>query len=94
MITNGKTQKSLKVIVYEHSQTLRFFANVSPFFQQKKSHNNITGAFLCYFAILLSFMQCDDGFLKTLKNFDYWCSVVLKQPITSKNKDVIYANEH
>ena len=42
----------------------------------------------CYVAILLSSMQCVEGFLMALMNFDYWCSVVFKQPITSKNKDV------
>ena len=36
-----------------------------------------------YVAILLSSMQCVEGFLK---NFNYWCSVVFKQPITSKNQ--------
>ena len=41
-----------------------------------------------YVAILLSSMQCVEGFLMALKNFDYWCSVVFKQPITSKIKDV------
>ena len=38
-----------------------------------------------YVVILLSSMQCVEGVLKALKNFDYWCSVVFKQPITSKN---------
>ena len=41
-----------------------------------------------YVAILLSSMQCVEGFLMALKNFDYWYSVVFKQPITSKIKDV------
>ena len=41
-----------------------------------------------YVAILLSSMQNVEDFLMTLKNFDYWCMVVFKQPITSKNKDV------
>ena len=40
-----------------------------------------------YVAIVLSSMQCAEGFLMTLKNFDYWSSVVFKQPITSKIKD-------
>ena len=39
-------------------------------------------------AILLTAMQCVEGFLMALKNFDYWCSVVFKQPFTSKIKDV------
>ena len=39
-----------------------------------------------YFAILLSYIQCVEGFQMALKNFDYWCSVVFKQPITSKNE--------
>ena len=30
-----------------------------------------------YDAILLSSMQCVEGFLMALNNFDYWCSVVL-----------------
>ena len=48
-----------------------------------------------YVAILLSSMQCVERFLMALKNFDYWCSVVIKQPITSKNKDFTYRrNEH
>ena len=38
-----------------------------------------------YVAIILSSMQCVEGFLMTLKNLYYWCSVVFKQPITSKN---------
>ena len=38
-----------------------------------------------YVAILLSSMQCVEGFLTALMNFDYWCSVVFKQLITSKN---------
>ena len=29
-------------------------------------------------AILLTSMQCGEGFLMPLKNFDYWCSVVFK----------------
>ena len=41
-----------------------------------------------YVAILLSSMQCVEGFLMALKNFDYCGSVVFEQPITSKNKDV------
>ena len=41
-----------------------------------------------YVAILLSSMQCNEGFLIALNNFDYWCSVVFKQPITLKIKDV------
>ena len=41
---------------------------------------------VCYAAILLSSMQCVEGFLLSLKNFDYWCSVGIKQPITSKKK--------
>ena len=41
-----------------------------------------------YVAILLSPMQRVEGFLMALKNFDYWCSVVFKQPLTSKIKDV------
>ena len=41
-----------------------------------------------YVAILLFSMQYVEGFLMALKNFDYWCSVVFKQPITSKNEDV------
>ena len=41
-----------------------------------------------YVAILVSPMQCVEGFLMTLKNFDYWCSVVFKQPLASKIKDV------
>ena len=41
-----------------------------------------------YLAKLLSSMQCVKGFLMALKNLDNWCSVVFKQPITSKNKDV------
>ena len=40
---------------------------------------------VCYVAILLSFMQCVKGFLMALKNFDYRYSVVLKEPIRSKN---------
>ena len=44
---------------------------------------------VCYVAILLSSMQCVEGFLMASKNFDYWCSVVFKQPITSKIKEVI-----
>ena len=39
-----------------------------------------------YVAILLFSVQCVEGFLMALNNFDYWCSVVLKQPITSKSK--------
>ena len=42
-----------------------------------------------YVAILVPSMQCVKGFLMTLKNFDYWCSVVFKQPLTSKIKDVM-----
>ena len=41
-----------------------------------------------YVAILLSPMQCVKGFLMALNNFDYLCSVVFKQPLTSKIKDV------
>ena len=41
-----------------------------------------------YVAILLPSMQCVEGFLVALKNFDYWFSVVFKQPITSKIKYV------
>ena len=41
-----------------------------------------------YVAILLSPMKCGEGFLMALKNFDHWCSVVFKQLITSKIKDV------
>ena len=39
-----------------------------------------------YVTILLSSMQCVEGFLMALKNFDYWCLVVFKQPITSTNQ--------
>ena len=38
-----------------------------------------------YVAILLSSMQCVEGFLMAFKNFNYLCLVVFKQPITSKN---------
>ena len=38
-----------------------------------------------YVAKRLSSMQCVEGFLMELKNFDYLCSVVFKQPIASKN---------
>ena len=38
-----------------------------------------------YVAILLSAIQCVEGFLVAFKNFDFWCSVVFKQPITSRN---------
>ena len=41
-----------------------------------------------YVAMRLSSMQCVEGFLMALKNFDYWWLVVFKQPITSKIKDV------
>ena len=41
-----------------------------------------------YVAILLSSMQCAEGFLMALTNFNYWCSVVFKWPIMSKIKDV------
>ena len=41
-----------------------------------------------YAAILLSSVQCVEGFLMALKNFDYWCSVVFKQLKTSEIKDV------
>ena len=41
-----------------------------------------------YVAILLSSMQRFAGFLMALMNFDFQCSVVFKQPITSKIKDV------
>ena len=41
-----------------------------------------------YVAILLSSMQSVVGFLMALKNFNNWGSVVFKQPITSKIKDV------
>ena len=75
-----KNTKSFKVIVYKHSQSLRFFANVSLFF----SNSYYRCIVVRYVAILLSSVQCIEGFLMTLKNFDYWCSVVLKQPITSK----------
>ena len=43
-----------------------------------------------YVAILLSSIQCVEGFLMALKNFVYLCSVVFKQPITSKIKDVTW----
>ena len=32
-----------------------------------------------YVATLLSSLQCIEGFLMALKNFDYWCSVVFKE---------------
>ena len=38
-----------------------------------------------YVVTLLSSMQCVEGLLTALKNFDYCFSVVFKQPITSKN---------
>ena len=41
-----------------------------------------------YVAVLLSSMQCVEGFLMALKNFDYWCSVLFKKPRTPKIKDV------
>ena len=41
-----------------------------------------------YVAILLPSMQYVEGFLMALDNFVYWCSVVFKQPITSKYEDV------
>ena len=41
---------------------------------------------VCYVVILLSSMQCVEGFLMALKNFDYWCLVMIKHPITSKDK--------
>ena len=41
-----------------------------------------------YVAVLLSSMQCVEGFLMAVKNFDYWGSVLFKQPITPKIKDV------
>ena len=47
-----------------------------------------------YVAIRLSSMQCVEGFLMALKNFDYWCSVVFKQQITSKIKTSRRRNEH
>ena len=34
--------------------------------------------------ILLSFMQRIDKYLVALKEFDYFCSLVYKRPITSK----------
>ena len=48
-----------------------------------------------YVAILLSSMQCVEGFLMALKKIDYWFSVVFKQPITSiKLKTSRRRNEH
>ena len=41
-----------------------------------------------YVAIFLSSVECVEGFLMALKHFDNSCSVVFKQPITPKNKDV------
>ena len=41
-----------------------------------------------YLVIFLSSMQCVEGFLMALKNFDYFCSVEFKQPIMAKIKDV------
>ena len=66
-MTNGKTLKRLKVIVYQQSQSLRFFANVSLFF----SISYYRCIVVRYVAILLSSMQCVEGFLMALKNFDY-----------------------
>ena len=75
-----KTLKSLKVIVYQHSKTLRFFSNVSLFF----SNSHYRCIVVRHVAILLSSIQCVEGFLMALKNFVYLCPVVFKQPITSK----------
>ena len=55
-----KILKGLTIVVYQHSQSPRFFVNVSNFL--KKMCNLFR-----YVAILLSSMQCVEGFLVTLK---------------------------
>ena len=62
-VTDRKTHNVLEIIVYQHSQLLRFFVNINLLFQ--------TGAFYCYVAILLSSMQCEEGCPVTLKKIDY-----------------------
>ena len=76
----------LAVIVYLHSETQRFFVDVSFKFSNAPCRYTAYGNF----AILLSLMQRVMGYLLTLPNFDFLRSFEHKRPITSKSKDVTY----
>ena len=63
-----------------HSQSQRFFANVSLIF----SNSNNRRVTFAHVAILLSSTQRVAGYLMALKYFDFSCSLEYKQPTTSK----------
>ena len=83
-MNNGKTLKKFKSERLLTLTVAAFLCSRQPIF----SNSYYRCILIRYVAILLSSMQCVDGFLMALKNFDYCCSVVFKQPITSKIKDV------
>ena len=62
-----KTLKVLAVIVYLHSQTQRFFVDVSFKFSNDCCRYTAYGNF----AILLFLMQCVMGYLLALQDFDF-----------------------
>ena len=86
VLTHCKTLKVLAIFVYLHSQSQRFFVDVS--FKFSNDHCRCTA--YGNFAILLSLMQRVTGYLLTPKDLDFRRFFGHERPITSKNKDVTY----
>ena len=78
---NGKTPKKIKSDCLSTLTVAAFLCYRQPIF----SNSHYRCIVVRYVAILLSSMQFVEEFQMALKNF----YVVFKQPITSKNKDVM-----
>ena len=81
-----KTLKVLAVIVYLHSQTQRFFVDVS----FKFSNDRCRYTAYDNFAILLFLMQCVMDYLLALQDFDFRRVFGHRRSITSKSKEVAH----
>ena len=67
VLTHGSNTKTLAIVVYLHSQSQRFFVDISFKFLNNRCRYTAYGNF----AILLSLMQRDTGYLLTLPDFDF-----------------------
>ena len=67
VLTHGKTLKVLAGVIYLHTQSQRFFVDVS----FKFSNNRCMYTAYGNFSILLSLMQRVTGYLLTLQDFDF-----------------------
>ena len=81
-----KTLKVLAVIVYLHSQTQRFFVDVSFNFSNDCCRYTAYGNFVIFWFL----MQRVVDYLLALQDFDFWRFFGHKRSITSKSKEVLY----